>query len=71
MIISAKQLGRKKPSMDDWEYVPPGEILDPGDGGLTLRELLSAITHDEVAAYNKRQKRQQLTQVLTRKEMAD
>jgi hypothetical protein len=70
MIISAKQLGRKKPSMDDWEYLPPEEILEPGDGGLTLRELLMAITRDEVAAYNKRQKKQQLTHVLMRNEIA-
>ena len=71
MIISAKQLGRKKASIEDWDYHPPEDVLDPGDGGLTLRELLTRITQDEVVAYNQRQKKQQLTRVLTHREIAD
>ena len=69
MIISTRQLGKKKPPTSDWDYTPPEEWLGPGDGGLTLRELLTRIVQDEVAAYNQRKKEERLTAVLSQREI--
>ena len=65
MIISTKILGKRKPPIDDWHYLPPKEITDPGEGGLTLRELLTHIVIDQVRLYNERQNNSLLTQVLS------
>jgi len=71
MIISAKQLGKKKPPVDDWHYTPPDEIFNSGDGGITLRKLIIRIVLDEVDAYNERQKQQSFIKVLTQKKIDD
>ncbi|MGJ8656152.1 MAG: hypothetical protein ACSHX6_06860 [Akkermansiaceae bacterium] len=67
MLICTKTLGKRKPPIDDWHYTPPPEITDPGNGGTTLRELLTAIVQEEVRQFNTRQKKQQLTSILSQK----
>lgn len=71
MIISVKQLGKRKPPIDDWNYTPPENMLNDGDGGITLRQLITLIVLDEVSAYNERQKKQCFTKILTQQQIND
>ncbi|PTY06078.1 hypothetical protein DB346_01545 [Verrucomicrobia bacterium LW23] len=66
MIITIQPLGKRKAPVDEWEFTPPPEVLDPGgDGGMTLRQLLSRIVRDEVRKFHRRQKERMLVHVLT------
>jgi len=46
-------------------------ILNDGDGGMTLRQLISLILLDQGNAYNERQKKQCFTKILTQQQMND
>lgn len=67
-IISGKALGRKKPLFDDFSVpLPP----NPGEGGRTLRQLISQIVCGEVAAFQKRQHDRQFLRALTAREIEE
>ena len=63
LVISGRSLGRKpKPLFDDFSIpFPPGV----GDGGLTLRELITRIVIAEVEAFRNRQETRRLTRVMS------
>lgn len=69
MIITTRQLGKKTSPIEDWHFQPPPEIIDPGDGGITLRDLLIRIVHDEVAQFHKRQREKTLVHILSKAEI--
>jgi hypothetical protein len=63
--LSLKTLGSRRPAEPSW-YVPfPPEIRDGGDGGVTLRQIISAFVRQEVAAYNQRQREARLVRILS------
>ncbi|MEO8392720.1 MAG: hypothetical protein ABI700_06990 [Chloroflexota bacterium] len=60
--IEAKVVGQKKPVFSDWRIpIPPKE----GSGGMTLRDLITAIVSDEVQAFQQRQEQRRLARVLS------
>lgn len=65
MFIETRVLGKKSRPLDDWA-VPglPGDD-DPGDGGLTLRELIARIVRCEVAAFERRERARRFVRVLS------
>lgn len=69
MRVVTRNLTGKRGALEDWDYQPPEEILDPGDGGLTLRELISRIVREEVKQFHQRQRKQTFIQVLSRREI--
>lgn len=69
MLISGKALGTRKPLFADWSIPLPPESDDDGDGGLTLRELISRIVRHEVQSFRKRQHDRQFLRALTAKEI--
>ena len=62
LTISGKTLGRKKPLFADWSIPFPPDL---GEGGLTLRQLITRVVAAEVEAFRKRQTEQQLLHALT------
>jgi hypothetical protein len=64
--VSGKTIGRKKPLFDEFSIpLPPSAGGDSGEGGLTLRDLISRIVRHEVSAFQKRQDRQQFVRALS------
>jgi hypothetical protein len=69
LTIRGKGLGRRRPLFEDYSIPPPGDI---GDGGpLTLRDLITHVVHQEVAAFEKRQEARRLDRVLSPGQIAD
>lgn len=63
LTISGRGLGRRRPLFEDFSISPPAEI---GDGGpLTLRDLITHVVGQEVAAFDARQEARRLDRVLT------
>jgi hypothetical protein len=71
VVVSGKALGRRKPLFEDFSVpVPPGDRADgAGDGGLTLRDLVSRIVRHEVDAFHDRQERRQFLRSLSAREI--
>jgi hypothetical protein len=65
LTISGKALGSRKPLFADFSIPPPAELTDPGDGGVTLRDVITRVVEAEVDAFNTRQQRRKLTLVLS------
>jgi hypothetical protein len=65
MLITTRGVGKRKVPVEEWEYQPPADITEPGDGGLTLRELLSRIVREEVRLFHLRQRDKTLVHVLS------
>jgi hypothetical protein len=66
ITISGKALGRKKPLFADWSIpFPP----DPGEGGLTLRDLIDRVVRAEVEAFRQRQEERKLFRALTERQI--
>ena len=63
IVIAGKALGSRRPLFEDFSMAPPG---DAGDGGpLTLRDLITHVVHQEVAAFKTRQEARRLDRVLS------
>lgn len=72
MLIAGKALGRRKPLFADWSIPLPPEWGDgDGDGGRTLRDVISRIVRDEVKAFRQRQHDRQFLRALTAKEIEE
>lgn len=72
ILVQARQLGSRKRLLADWRCeLPPIERPGRGDGGLTLRELITRVVRREVAAFCERQDRARLPQVLSAREIDD
>ena len=70
MLIAGKALGKRKPLFADWSIPFPPEWGDgDGDGGRTLRDVISRIVRDEVKAFRQRQHDRQFLRALTAKEI--
>lgn len=65
MRIGITSLATNKRPPEEWSVPLPPELKDPGDGGLTLRELLTLIVRGEVEQFHRRQRERTLIQVLT------
>jgi hypothetical protein len=70
MLVSARSLGSKRPLFADWA-VPPPERPGTGDGGLTLRDLISHVVKAELGAFRLRQEARRLDRVLSAREIED
>lgn len=69
MLIREKGLGRRKPLFADWSIpIPPSWC---GEGGVTLREVISRIVHEQVQAFRQRQEDRQGLRILTSRLIAD
>lgn len=67
LVIEARSLGSGRPLFADWEAPPPE--ANAGEGGLTLRELISHVVRQEVKAFLERQEVRRLDRVLTAKQI--
>ncbi len=63
LTISGKTLGRKKPLFADWSIPLPPDLR--GEGGVTLRDVISRIVREEVAAFKHRQAERRFLRALT------
>lgn len=69
LIVSGRGLGRRqKVLFDDFSVPFPPDL---GEGGLTLRELISRIVLAEVEAFKQRQEKRRLTRVLSPSQIED
>ena len=68
VTISGKALGRKKPLFADFSIAFPPDLREGGDR-LTLRDLISRVVRDEVAAFRQRQEERKLIRALTAKQI--
>src|SRR5438046_10458222 len=64
LVISGKSLGSRRPLFADYSVPLPPE-LERGDGGVTLRDLITTIVRQEVQAFRLRQEERRLVHVLS------
>ena len=69
MFISGKAIGRRKPLFADWSIPIPPEWDGDGDGGVTLRDLITRIVREEIEGFRKRQHDRQFLRALTANEI--
>jgi hypothetical protein len=69
LTISGKALGAKKPLFADWSIPFPPD-LKGGEGGVTLRDLITRVVKTEVDAFRKRQEDRKLLRALTASDIA-
>lgn len=67
MIVAGKMLGKKKPLFAEWSVPIPPE-MQAGEG-TTLRQVISLIVREQVAAFRQRQADQLFLRVLTSQEI--
>jgi hypothetical protein len=70
ITISGKTIGKKQPLFADWSIPFPPE-LSGGEGGLTLRDLITRIVKSEVQAFRKRQQDRQFVRALTARQIEE
>jgi hypothetical protein len=71
VLIETRVLGRKARVMDNWSVPLPPELSDPGDGGLTLRTLITRLVREQVNAFRERERTRRLVRFLSDREIAD
>lgn len=71
MLISARVLGTRKRPLDDWSIPVPPDLGTDGDGGITLRDLISRIVRAEVDAFAARSRGRRFVRVLSAREIDD
>lgn len=64
ITIEGKVIGRKKPVLSDWVFDLPVEWQDPAKH-LYLRDFITKVVLDEIAAFKERQAQRRLIRVLT------
>jgi len=70
MLIETRALGKRKRLLDDWSVeLPPGSG-ESGDGGVTLRDLITRIVRAQVRAFAERERARRFVRVLSDREMA-
>ena len=70
MIVTARTLGSRRPLFADWS-VPLPPIGGDGDGGITLRDVISHVVAMEVKAFLERQEDRRLDRVLSAAQIED
>jgi hypothetical protein len=68
LTISAEALGRRKPLFADWSVPLPPELQD---GGVSLRDVITRIVRQEIAAFRRRQSQRQFIRVLSTRQVED
>lgn len=68
LTVEAKVLGQSRPAIAPWELALRARADD--DGGVRVRDLLTAVVSAEVAAFRERQDQRRLTRVLLPEEIA-
>jgi hypothetical protein len=68
LVISGKSLGSRRPLFADFSVPLPPE-LERGEGGVTLRDLITTIVRQEVQAFRLRQEERRLVHVLSPREI--
>lgn len=69
LTLSARAAGRRRPLIPDWQIPWPPDGSSAGEP-LTLRQLITRIVRQEVAAFRQRQEDRKLVRILTDKEIA-
>jgi len=71
MVIETRVLGRKGRPVDNWSVSLPPDLSDGGDGGVTLRALITRLVREEIGAFRERERTRRLVRLLSDREMAD
>jgi hypothetical protein len=71
MFIETRIVGKRARPLDRWSVPTPPLTHDAGDGGITLRDLITRIVRSEVSAFEKREQARRLVRVLSDAEIAD
>jgi hypothetical protein len=69
ITVEARVLGKKRPVLDRWSIDVPIPPDERGDGGLTLRDLITRVVRAEVAAFRERERARTLVRVLTERDI--
>jgi len=69
MLIRGKGLGRRKPLFADWSIPLPPEWR--GEGGVTLRDIITRIVREQIQAFRHRQEDRQGLKVLASRQIAN
>ena len=67
MLVEARVAGKKVRLLDRWSIPTPPLEGGGGDGGLTLRALITRVVLAEVEAFGERQRRRRLVSVLSQR----
>lgn len=70
ITVQSKLLGSRRPLLDNWSLEPPAD-WGGGEGGQTLRALITKIVRIEVEHFRARQIKRATFQVMTAKEIDD
>jgi cytidylate kinase len=70
ITIEGKIVGQKKPLLADWLFALPTEWESPTER-IHLRDLITRVVLEEVAAFKERQAEQRLLRVLTSREIVE
>ncbi|MBI4559843.1 MAG: hypothetical protein HY706_19820 [Candidatus Hydrogenedentes bacterium] len=70
VTVQTRQLGRRRPLLDDWSFELPPAWGEAGGEPLTLRRLITKIVCLEVTKFRERQKRRATFHVMTVQEVA-
>lgn len=70
MLIETRVLGKKARPLDGWSVPITPDPHDGGDGGLTLRELITRIVQAEVGVFERREHARRFLRVLSENEIA-
>jgi hypothetical protein len=71
MLVETRVLGKKSRSLDNWFVPLPPDWSDSGDGGITLRALITRIVREEVKAFARRERARRLVRVLSDRDILD
>lgn len=71
MFVETRVVGKKARPLGGWSVTLPPEAGDAGDGGLTLRELITRVVRSEISAFEKRERARRLLRVLSDREITD
>jgi hypothetical protein len=71
MYVETRLLGKKRRPLDGWSVPIEPTSGDPGDGALTLRELIARVVRAEVAAFTQRERARRFVRVLSEAEIAE
>lgn len=71
VLVEARVLGKKRALIPEWSVPIPPDAGSDGDGGLTLRQLITRVVRAEVLAFEKRQEARRFVRALTEAEVED
>jgi hypothetical protein len=66
ITVEGKAVGQRKPLFTDWQIPIAAE---PGQGSITLRDLIERVVREEVAAFKERREERRVARVLSREQI--